>query len=83
MWASTFRKAMTYEDVRGRCRMCIGIFKCQKLISIANCHFSSSAHLMLLNTCATNRVTNGFVDELLSFLQNFMLSKPNTSLVTL
>jgi hypothetical protein len=33
--------------------------------------------LMILNTCATHHYTNGFVDELLSLLKNFMLPKPN------
>jgi hypothetical protein len=32
---------------------------------------------MILNTCATHRVTNGFVDELLSLLQNSIVPKPN------
>jgi hypothetical protein len=33
--------------------------------------------LMLSNTCATHRVTNGFVDELLASLQNSILPKFN------
>jgi len=32
---------------------------------------------MILNTCATHRCTNGFVDELFSLLQNSILPKPN------
>jgi hypothetical protein len=32
---------------------------------------------MLLNTCATHRVTNRFVDELLALLQNSILPKLN------
>jgi hypothetical protein len=33
--------------------------------------------LMILNTCAAHRCTNGFVDELLSLSQNSILPKPN------
>jgi hypothetical protein len=33
--------------------------------------------LMLLNTCATHWVINGFVDELFSLLCNYNLPKPN------
>jgi hypothetical protein len=33
--------------------------------------------LMILNTCATHRCINGFIDKLLSLLQNSFLPKPN------
>lgn len=35
---------------------------------------------MLLNTCATHRVTNGLVNELFSLLCNSILPQPNKPL---
>lgn len=36
--------------------------------------------LMILNTCARHRCTNGFIDKLLLLLQNSILLKPNNLL---
>jgi hypothetical protein len=43
-----------------------------------SCEFNKlTCTLMILNTCATHRCTNGFIDKLLLVLQNSILSKPN------